>query len=72
MNDKYFDYIEEVTYYWQENVPHIRQGQAMFNVLHKRYPKLAEEIRGTDLDPFHKNFDNLNDFRQWAYENIGK
>lgn len=30
-----------------------RYGQALFNALLDAYPALAEEIRGTPLDPFH-------------------
>ena len=33
--------------------PYLRQGQVMFNILAEMYPDLAEEIRGTDLDPIH-------------------
>jgi len=32
-----------------------RAGQALFNALLRVRPDLAEEIRGTDLDPFHDN-----------------
>jgi hypothetical protein len=34
--------------------PEWRHGQAMFNVLYDMNPRLADRIRGTDLDPFHK------------------
>ena len=49
--------------------PYIRQGQAMFNILYEMYPELAEQIRGTDLDPFH--FDDgvrIYHFWQWIAE----
>lgn len=32
-----------------------RYGQALFNALSNVRPQLAEEIRGTPLDPFHVN-----------------
>lgn len=33
--------------------PHIRYGQAVFNLLYESFPELADEIRGGGLDPFH-------------------
>lgn len=30
-----------------------RYGQTVFNMLHKHRPELAEQVRGTGLDPFH-------------------
>lgn len=39
---------------------HYRYGQALFNLLHEQYKKLAEEIRGTDLDMFYKSDDIAN------------
>ena len=33
--------------------PEWREGQAYFNLLFKDYPELAEEIRGTEYDPFY-------------------
>lgn len=33
----------------------LRAGQALFNALLLVRPDLAEEIRGTDLDPFYDN-----------------
>jgi hypothetical protein len=32
-----------------------RAGQAAFNVLHDLRPDLADEIRGTRLDPFYRD-----------------
>ena len=32
-----------------------REGQAAFNALHEIDPDLANEIRGTRLDPFHQD-----------------
>jgi len=31
----------------------IRKGQALFNYLYDVHPNLADEIRGTIIDPFH-------------------
>ena len=31
----------------------LRYGQVYFVMLSKRYPEIAEKLRGTPLDPFH-------------------
>lgn len=33
--------------------PAQRYGQAMFNALYETHPDIANEIRGTDVDPFY-------------------
>ena len=33
----------------------VRYGQLFFNVLYERHPRLADDIRATTLDPFHKD-----------------
>jgi hypothetical protein len=33
--------------------PSQRYGQAAFNYIHAKYPVIANELRGTDLDPFY-------------------
>lgn len=35
--------------------PEWRIGQALFNALYNLNPRLADEIRGTDCDPFHND-----------------
>jgi len=45
----------------------LRSGQAFFNVLHRDYPELAEEIRGTELDPFYDSGKN-DKFIEWLKE----
>lgn len=35
--------------------PFWRPGQFVFNVLLNHRPDLAEQLRGTDLDPFHRS-----------------
>lgn len=46
-----------------------RAGQAVFNLLYVVRPDLAEMVRGSDFDPFHKdeNLPDLYDFvaRHW-------
>lgn len=41
-----------------------RRGQAWFNALHELRPDLANEIRGTDIDPFY-NDNKLPDAWEW-------
>lgn len=43
-----------ITELWVVN-PDWRYGQALFNGLQDLYPQRANEIRGTDADPFHEN-----------------
>lgn len=31
-----------------------RFGQALFNLLDERWPELAQQVMGTELDPFYK------------------
>lgn len=50
----YFLRVQAVFLYTDE-----RWGQACFNVLWEYRPDLAEQIRGTDLDPFYKGEGNL-------------
>lgn len=40
------DYRYDVNYYF-------RYGQILFNVLYINWPEIANDIRGTDKDPFH-------------------
>lgn len=53
--------------------PEWRKGQAYFNSLYDFDPKLADEIRGTELDPFY-NDQIITKFleyilERWLYEN---
>lgn len=41
--------------------PYYRIGQSLFNTLYEINPILAEEIRGTNKDPYH--CDNWDDIR---------
>lgn len=45
----------------QNQHPWWRYGQALFNTLHGCNPELAEQIRGTEADPFYA--DNPSDER---------
>lgn len=46
------------------NSEHERLGQAIFNHLLEVRPDLAEQIRGTELDPFH-NDGVLSELEKW-------
>ena len=51
--------------------PYLRLGQAVFNVTHDRFPKIAFAIAGTDIDCFYedKNIDAfLNKVEQTVYD----
>jgi hypothetical protein len=37
----------------QTKNPELRKGQAFYNVLHSRYPNIANKITGTIIDPFY-------------------
>lgn len=42
-----------------------RTGQAAFNSLYEVRPELADEVRGTSLDPFYDN-GKLSGFLAWV------
>ena len=44
--------IEEA---WEEHSLHWRRGQTVFNTLYELYPDIADDIRGTQLDPFYND-----------------
>ena len=52
----------------QDRHPEWRKGQTAFNVLMLNRPDLSEQIRATELDPYHDNT-KLGRFYQWAKEN---
>lgn len=35
--------------------PEYRRGQALFNACLELYPDIANQLRGTDCDPFHND-----------------
>jgi len=45
-------YLEKALKNYVDNAPHIRYGQALYNVLYDEYPDLAFEVNGMELDPF--------------------
>lgn len=67
------EYLQAVNLYIQNNVD-LRYGQALFNVLLERNPDLAEQVRGTELDPFYweANASQTLDFQSWLAEKFLK
>lgn len=68
------DFIQEATHEFVNNAHHgYRYGQALFNVLLRHRPDLAERVQGTDLDPFHEDTLSvggvINNFLYFAQEN---
>lgn len=43
----------------RENDPYVRYGQSLFNTLSHHRPEIAEQLRGTPLDPFHKTGEQI-------------
>jgi hypothetical protein len=43
---------------YQAEHPKFRTGQCCFNVLHNMYPDLANQLRGTEADPYYYNTDD--------------
>lgn len=55
----------------RKSFPQWRLGQTYFNVLHTLHPELANEIRGTALDPFHvRDRDMLNAFLGFVWDRL--
>lgn len=46
-----------------------RRGQKMFNVLWEMEPEIANEIRGTDVDPFNDD-SKIGDFLKEIYQRM--
>lgn len=55
-----------------------RWGQAVFNTLYSIHPKLADEVRGTNKDPFYSaagdpnGYEKLHQFTEWLEKNWPK
>jgi hypothetical protein len=47
------DEVLELAQVSLEANPQLRYGQAVWNELYKKYPKLCEQIRNTELDMFY-------------------
>jgi len=49
--------------------PEHRKGQRAFNTLCSLQPRLANEVRGTDIDPFYSD-ERLKVFIPWATKQL--
>lgn len=66
MSFSYERYLNEVVNTYDNNHPNLRWGQTYFNVLVDFQPNLAMKIRGTDLDPYHKEDNELEPFMSYV------
>lgn len=41
---------------WRDVDSTYRYGQCMFNILYALRPDIADRIRGTNIDPFYKDY----------------
>jgi len=64
----YIEYLVGAGRYHHDHLDQ-RYGQALFNYLAEVNPALAEKIRGTDNDPFHKTAHQLTDPLNYIYKN---
>jgi hypothetical protein len=51
----YPQFIIKVTEHYGNNRRALRFGQAVFNVLDSMRPDIANELRGSSIDPFYKD-----------------
>lgn len=49
------DFVNSALNYYRRNIGGMRKGQAYYNYLHDVNPALANEINGTDADPFYND-----------------
>jgi hypothetical protein len=49
----------ETVYKYRKEYPNWRYGQVLFNALYEVDPDLANEIRGTEIDPFYYGIDEV-------------
>ena len=55
MKDKDIKEILELKDCMLINHKNWRKGQALFNAIYRIHPEIANEIRATDIDPFHSD-----------------
>jgi len=55
LTQEQLDKVLELQREYLTQYPQLRAGQAFFNALYTLYPIVADEIRGTDYDPFYQN-----------------
>jgi hypothetical protein len=52
----YYDFLAQFKAAYANKQFDQRFGQAYFNALYQVRPEIADTIRGSRLDPFHKNY----------------
>ena len=68
MTYTYTDFLADVQKAHSDMQGHWRFGQCYFNTMRSKRPALAEELRGSSFDPFHRDeVDQLT--HNWAREN---
>lgn len=50
----YSQFVQHANAYYAHHKGEQRYGQAVFNYLYRVRPDLADRLRATNLDPFHK------------------
>jgi hypothetical protein len=61
--DEFYAYVDQL----MEQHPEWRAGQTLFNALYLVRPDLSEQIRTTELDPFHVS-SRIAAFNSWLAE----
>jgi|APSaa5957512535_1039671.scaffolds.fasta_scaffold02798_11 hypothetical protein len=55
MTATFTEFMSKFNGYHSTKVTRWREGQKFFNLLNEMNPKLANGIRGTSMDPFHRD-----------------
>jgi len=53
LNHEQLQHVFRLQENYMADNPQLREGQAFFNALHWVAPACANEVRDTDLDPYH-------------------
>jgi hypothetical protein len=62
-----YEFIEKEAERLNKIFPEWRKGQALFNIVYHFYPEIANEIRGTKFDCFHKD-ERIDAFKERVIE----
>lgn len=63
-------FLTKVTQIHSSHADELRYGQCLFNAIYEVRPDLSEQIRATDLDPFHRERDDIKrEFWEWLATN---
>jgi hypothetical protein len=67
MTESKWEFIETEAKHAQARFPEWRHGQALFNILYAFHPAIANKIRGTEFDCFHRD-ERISDFKKRVIE----